>query len=140
MEKCAAKKQEITTTSLGQADTQLLRYDPRVFKMSPGYIKHLPLDRSPTLATLDLDLTLSDCKFLVQNLKLKISVETLQAILDGLDKAVFIMHLSESEISSKFNTIFEFILRHRSFDRKLVLKVFDEVNDNYVNLSSYSAI
>jgi hypothetical protein len=140
LEKCAAKKQEITTTSLGQADTHLLRYDPNVFKMPRGYIKYVPLDRSPSFATMDLDLTLSDCKFLVQKLKLKIPVETLQAILDGLDKAVFIMHLSESEISSKFNTIFEFIKLHRSFDRKLVLKVFDEVNDTHVNLSSYSAI
>ena len=139
MEKCAAKKQEITTTSLGEADTSGLRYNPHVLKMPPGLIKFNPQERPPSITTLDYELTLNDCIFLVRNPNLT-TAETLEIILDALDKAVWSLHLSESEISSKFSTIFDYINKDRKFDRKLVLKVFDEVRDNYVNHASLSAI
>jgi hypothetical protein len=139
LEKCAAKKQEITTTSLGEADTSGLRYKPDVFKMPPGLIKFNPQERPPSITTLDYELTLNDCRFLARNPKLT-TAETLEIILDALDKAIWSLHLSESEISSKFSTIFDCMNKDRKFDRKLVLKVFDEVSDNYVNNAYFSAI
>ena len=133
MNKCAAKKQEITTTSLGDADTDGLKYKPHLFKMSPGMIKFIYQDHSPSSTTLELELTLSECRFLVKNPQ--VTRVELEDILDALDKAVWSLQLSESEISSKFSTIFE-RMNFSHHLRKLVLKVFDEVSENYANKSS----
>ena len=74
--------------------------------MPPGYIKYNPSEYLPSTPAVDLELTLSNCRFLVKYPQIT-TRENLEAIMDAIDKAVYSLRLDVSEISSNFTKIFE---------------------------------